>query len=382
MMNPGANGASLRKGLDPMSNKAGVRADGARGLPMRVWLALGVGGVVTAGAVVVVAQPLLNPDREADRSDASALAGSAGSGSGGSGVDSGVGVGEGWASSRAGAWAPGPGWSDESSSGVDLSEHMAAQRAGRPERPNRPEGGFWSQVGEGERFNWREMSEEDRQAFRERMQAMREERRAAFAARFDLDGDGVLNDEERAAMEAHIEAQRERGRALRQQFVERFDLDGDGQLSRAEAELARETIMGEVRAARNLERLAEGGEMLSPDQLAMGLTLVSEGDPAADFNGDGVVDQADAQRLIDAFNAGELPIDPMLRQAQRIMMAETGRGRGGPGGGEWRQRVVTEDGSVVVIEGERRRRGPRDGGEGGGAGGDGDAPAGDRQGGG
>lgn len=324
-------------------------------LDTRTWVAIGIGTAVTAGAVVVVAQPFRPSERPEQPTRAAQGDPSAGSRDA-IPTDSGV-----WSSQRPGPWEPGSGWSDAPASGVDLSEHLAEQRA---QRAGRPEGGFWAQIGEGERFNWREMSEADRAAFRERMQEMREERRAAFVAQFDLDGDGVLNDEERAAMEAHLEEQRERGRELRQQFVDRFDLDGDGRLSRTEAELARETIMGEVRAARNLERLAEGGQMLSPDQLAMGLTMIQEGDLSADFNGDGVVDHADAQRLIDAFNAGELPIDPMLRQAQRIMMAEMGRGGGG-GERRFRMRAEGEGGGdagprVIIFEdGEPRpaRRG-------------------------
>ncbi|MEZ5275013.1 MAG: EF-hand domain-containing protein [Opitutaceae bacterium] len=57
----------------------------------------------------------------------------------------------------------------------------------------------------------------------------------------DTDGDGVVSDEERAAMRAKMQA---RGKMNRQQMLERFDTDGDGQISPEERQAARESMGG------------------------------------------------------------------------------------------------------------------------------------------
>ena len=57
----------------------------------------------------------------------------------------------------------------------------------------------------------------------------------------DTDGDGVVSDEERAAMRATM---RNQGKMNRQQMLERFDTDGDGQISPEERQAARESMMG------------------------------------------------------------------------------------------------------------------------------------------
>jgi Ca2+-binding EF-hand superfamily protein len=54
---------------------------------------------------------------------------------------------------------------------------------------------------------------------------------------FDADADGVLNEEEQAAMDAHLEQQKEQRRA---EDRARADTDGDGQLSEDERRAARQ----------------------------------------------------------------------------------------------------------------------------------------------
>lgn len=68
------------------------------------------------------------------------------------------------------------------------------------------------------------------------------ERRAAFLQKWDSDGDGQLNESERAALQA--KRNKRRGNAL-----QRFDADGDGQLSdseRADARAQRDTKRAEL----------------------------------------------------------------------------------------------------------------------------------------
>ena len=52
--------------------------------------------------------------------------------------------------------------------------------------------------------------------------------------KFDADGDGQLNDEERAAAEEHIKERRKDHERHRGDMLERFDANGDGQLDEAE----------------------------------------------------------------------------------------------------------------------------------------------------
>lgn len=63
-----------------------------------------------------------------------------------------------------------------------------------------------------------------------------------IVAKFDLDGDGKLNKEERkAAHEAMKEHRRAKKQEHRQKMLEQFDTDGDGKLSEEERKAARES---------------------------------------------------------------------------------------------------------------------------------------------
>ena len=63
--------------------------------------------------------------------------------------------------------------------------------------------------------------------------------------KFDTDGDGQLNDEERAAAEEHIKAHRQDRESHRREMYERFDANGDGQLDDAERAAMRREWMSQ-----------------------------------------------------------------------------------------------------------------------------------------
>ncbi|MCU0796274.1 MAG: EF-hand domain-containing protein [Akkermansiaceae bacterium] len=65
------------------------------------------------------------------------------------------------------------------------------------------------------------------QALRERMEKRREE----MLAKYDKDGDGKLNEEERATMQADMKAKHE-------ELLKKYDADGDGKLNQEERKAA------------------------------------------------------------------------------------------------------------------------------------------------
>ena len=119
-----------------------------------------------------------------------------------------------------------------------------------------------------------------------------------FAARmsmFDLDGDGVLSDEERDAMR----------QAIRAEMLERFDLDGDGEISREERQAARQARFENSNRGQDLMRqfdLDGDGELSVEEQAAMDLYLEEQrqarrDDQLAqyDLDGDGELSQEERQ---------------------------------------------------------------------------------------
>ena len=69
----------------------------------------------------------------------------------------------------------------------------------------------------------------------------REAHRARLIKKFDKDGDGKLNEEEKAEMQKFIEERRKnggahggRGNGKRKELIDKFDKDGDGKLSEEE----------------------------------------------------------------------------------------------------------------------------------------------------
>jgi hypothetical protein len=77
------------------------------------------------------------------------------------------------------------------------------------------------------------LDEEERKAARAEMQAKREEARKKMLEEFDANDDGKLDEAERKA--AH-----EAMKAKRAALVEKYDSDGDGKLSREEIKAARD----------------------------------------------------------------------------------------------------------------------------------------------
>jgi len=106
--------------------------------------------------------------------------------------------------------------------------------------------------------------------------------------RFDIDGDGRLNETEHRAARADLESRRARA-------MERFDADGDGRLNDAERRAARDAF-GQERRLHRLDSNRDGS--FSETELADAFELIRSGDPEADFNGDGIVDVRDAELLI------------------------------------------------------------------------------------
>jgi hypothetical protein len=68
------------------------------------------------------------------------------------------------------------------------------------------------------------LSEDERKAMREAMQARMEERRNKMLEKYDTDGDGKLSDEEAAKARADRQAE----------LIKKYDKDGDGKLSEEE----------------------------------------------------------------------------------------------------------------------------------------------------
>ena len=120
---------------------------------------------------------------------------------------------------------------------------QAQQEEGRPNRGPRqlPEAVLkeFDKDGDGK------LSDDERSAMREAMQARREEARKKEIAEFDKDKDGKLNEEEQKAANEAREAKR---KAL----VEKYDADKDGKLSREEIQTA-------VKAGEEVRFLRPGG---------------------------------------------------------------------------------------------------------------------------
>ena len=112
---------------------------------------------------------------------------------------------------------------------------LAGRRGDRPDRDHGPgddlggPGGGWADRraqfdtdGDGQ------LSDDERAAMKASMQAEREQRRQDMIAKFDKDGDGQLSDDEKLAMKT------ERAQGM----VTHLDSDGDGKVSQAELDAA------------------------------------------------------------------------------------------------------------------------------------------------
>lgn len=95
------------------------------------------------------------------------------------------------------------------------------------------------------------LNEEERKAARDARRAEMEKRRQEMLEKFDTDGDGKLNEEERKAA-------REAAEAKRKEILEKYDANGDGQLSPEERKAAIDA--GEDIPARPMRRPGARGE--------------------------------------------------------------------------------------------------------------------------
>ena len=166
-----------------------------------------------------------------------------------------------------------------------------------------------------------------------------------FLAQCDLDGNGVLDEEEVQAME-QVRKQ------IREQVREQIDADGDGKICEQERERAREAIQQQIEAKRAEKFAAMAGEdgRMNQGEFA-GIPALADVDPARIA--------AMFQRM-DADGNGEVNLEEfMARLRHRQGPQEPGDGDGGPRPGH--------GGEGPGGNGE----GPGDGGEGPGDGGEG-----------
>jgi Ca2+-binding EF-hand superfamily protein len=169
-----------------------------------------------------------------------------------------------------------------------------------------------------------ELSETEREAARETIRTEHADRHEAAKAklleRFDDNGDGELDEAERAEVRATIgpmlreRMQREGGRgegrhhrhAFKRHVLERFDADGDGTLN--ETERAAAKAFAEQKKAELIERFdADGDGTLTGDEREAARAYVRER-RTLDANRDGTVDELDVQALSDRVaTTGEIP---------------------------------------------------------------------------
>ncbi len=168
-----------------------------------------------------------------------------------------------------------------------------------------------------------ELNEEERQAAREAFRAEREARRQAWLLeQYDKDGDGVLNEEEQAQLDAD-RAAREAERAERaaenaRRALEAYDTDGDGELSEAEKQegrQARREYMMEQRQAFTARFDTNGdGELTGDERLGIRETMGQVFREmrfvrSFDANGDNLVTAADMPAYMDLFYSGSREAD-------------------------------------------------------------------------
>lgn len=137
-----------------------------------------------------------------------------------------------------------------------------------------------------------ELNEDERAAARAEWESRAQETRRLMMRRYDLDGDGELNEAERDAARQEV---RELRQDIRDRIVPQYDLDGDGELSPAEREAAGPAFRAEferIRALAELDR--DGSRTVDAVELAEAIIGISDGDPRFDLNRDGVTDYRDA----------------------------------------------------------------------------------------
>jgi len=123
--------------------------------------------------------------------------------------------------------------------------------------------------------------------------------------RFDKNEDGLLQAEElpRPRDLRENKGRKPRGERHRRggdRDLSRLDTNGDGEISEDEKAATRARFEQRRRQMRTIAALdADKSRSIDESELAEGLSLVSEGNPAADYNGDGQITAEDATALIE-----------------------------------------------------------------------------------
>ena len=137
-----------------------------------------------------------------------------------------------------------------------------------------------------------QLNDAERAVARSQWDARGAEVRELMVRRYDADGDGQLNEQER---EAARQEMREVRREISDRLVPQYDLDGDGELNEQERAAARPAYEAEydrLRVVAMLDR--DGSRAVEPTELALAIIAISDGDPSYDLNRDGKTDYQDA----------------------------------------------------------------------------------------
>ncbi len=153
-----------------------------------------------------------------------------------------------------------------------------------------------------ERFDANEdgqLDEAEREAARAFMEEKKAERKAQFIEQWDADGDGQISEAEKQAAKDARRAQMEERKA---QIVAEFDADGDGELTGDERRAAHQAMRARHSLRRALDPNRDG--VTDQQELLDAVELIEQGDRRADFNADGVVDEADKKVLLEQAASG------------------------------------------------------------------------------
>lgn len=168
-----------------------------------------------------------------------------------------------------------------------------------------------------------ELNEEERQAAREAFRAEREARRQQFLLeRYDADGDGVLSEAETKKMEEDRQRMDEERQAreaeMRQRALAAYDKDGDGRLSEEERRAAnqqrREWFQQQQQQAMARFDANGDGELGQAERELMRESMAKAFEDMRftdryDVTGDGMVTVADMSAYLDRFYAGNMEAD-------------------------------------------------------------------------
>lgn len=147
-----------------------------------------------------------------------------------------------------------------------------------------------------------ELNEAERAAARAQWEARAAEGRRLLVRRYDRDGDGELNEEERQAARSELRQVRSE---IRDRLLPRFDLDGDGELNDQERQAAAPAFRAEYERLRAVAMLdLDGSGEVDVAELARAIIAVGEGSEEMDLNRDGEVDYRDAAYATDVAQGG------------------------------------------------------------------------------